>query len=153
MSKQTGKPNYGIYIIVAGFLAILIVNLFSGSAKVNWSESFAEAEELAKSKNKPLLILFTTKTGDDASTCHRMDYATLGKPDISKYINKSFYPVRLDIAANKELARKYSVTRLPAIVLVLPDSDNNIRLDGFISETEFYPRVSNALVTLKQKVK
>ncbi len=151
MKDKNKKPNYGIYIIVAGFLAILAVNLLTGSTKVNWGSSLTDAEKAAKSNNKPVMILFTTKTGDYATVCDRMDYATINKPDIAKYINHGFNPVKLEPADNKELVTKYSVNALPAIVLLLPGSDAHIRLDGFISEKEFVPRISNALKTLKDK--
>lgn len=148
---QEKKKNKGIYIIIAAFVIMTIVTIYSGTTKVKWSESLEESFESGKVNGKPLLILFVTKQGEEASICQRFATDTLTNPDIAGFVNKKFNPVRFDYDSNIKIAVKYGVKKLPAMVIVTPDDKYNIRLEGFISDGEFSSRIKGAMKQLDSK--
>ena len=144
------KKNPGLIIIVLAFVVILAINLSGGSADVNWLESIDLAEKTAKDNGKPILVLFTTDKGEYKDNCHRMDYATINKPDIVKYINSSYNAVKYDYENNKDIAKKFGVKVLPSMVIKLYGKDDYRKLEGFINEKEFSSRTGNAFKELKE---
>ncbi len=144
------KKNPGLIIIIVAFLAVLAVNLTSGSEKVKWADSIESAEKAAQNNGKPIMVLFTTKTGKYESDCNRMSYATINKPDVVKFINKTFNPVLIDYDNNESVAKKYDVSQLPAIVIKLYNTDEYRKLVGYISDKEFHSRTGNVVKELKK---
>lgn len=71
----------------------------SAAAQINWM-SWEEATELAKKdKRKMLVDVFT----EGCKWCKQMESTTFQHPDIVRYINEHFYPVKLDAEQRKEL--------------------------------------------------
>ncbi len=62
------------------------------TAEIKWLK-LAEAEALSKKENKPLLIDFYT---DWCGWCKKLDASTYKDPDVIRYVNKYFYPVKFD---------------------------------------------------------
>ncbi|MFO8234358.1 MAG: DUF255 domain-containing protein [Bacteroidales bacterium] len=79
------------------FLLALSFNTFT--QEVQWN-SFEEAVE--KNKNNPKKILIDVYT-DWCGWCDKMEENTFNHPEIAKYINKHFYPVRFDAESSEEV--------------------------------------------------
>jgi len=88
------------------FLTILIMAItlpaFSQKDKVQWY-SFEKAVELNKKEPKKILVDVYT---DWCGWCKKMKKNTFNHPEIAKYINKHFYPVRFDAESNKKVEFK-----------------------------------------------
>jgi thioredoxin-related protein len=80
--------------ILAGFLSSFIMT--QASDKVKWY-SFEEAVQLAtKSPRKILVDIYT----DWCGFCQQMDAVTFKNPQVAKYINEHYYPVKFNSETN-----------------------------------------------------
>src|SRR6056297_2237383 len=83
------------------FLTILIIAItlpaFSQKDKVQWY-SFEKAVELNKKEPKKILVDVYT---DWCGWCKKMKKNTFNHPEIAKYINENFYPVRFNAETDK----------------------------------------------------
>lgn len=68
-------------------------------AAVNWL-SWEEAMALSQKEKKKILLSVYT---DWCGWCKRMDTATFEEPNIARYINENFYPVKFDAEQRGEL--------------------------------------------------
>jgi len=88
------------------FLTILIIAItlpaFSQKDKVQWY-SFEKAVELNKKEPKKILVDVYT---DWCGWCKKMKKNTFNHPEIAKYINEHFYPVRFDAESDKKVKFK-----------------------------------------------
>jgi thioredoxin-related protein len=144
---------FGLY----GSLAIqpAIAQETTQQEKINWL-TWEQATEVAKkSKKKILLDVYT----EWCTWCKRMDEKTFQQPEIARYINANFYPVKFDAeqkqnleykdrvykyikTSNKgyhELAAELLKGRLSFPSVVFLDEDMNIiqAIPGFKSPEEF----------------
>lgn len=71
----------------------------SGFAQLK-TYSFEEAEELTKSKPKPLVIFIHTSW---CNYCKMMENSTFKNPDIINLLNNSFYFISLDAESKEEI--------------------------------------------------
>ena len=90
-------PDCTIYVIMIRVLLILVFIPFLSlltpvAAQVNWL-SWEEAQ--ARTQKEPRKILVDVYT-QWCGWCKKMDKETFDNSDISKYINKNFYPVKFD---------------------------------------------------------
>lgn len=69
------------------------------SGKVKWY-TIQEVEELAKKEPRKVMIDVYT---DWCGWCKKMDATTFEHPVIAKYINKNFYPVKLNAETKEEI--------------------------------------------------
>jgi uncharacterized protein YyaL (SSP411 family) len=78
--------------------ALIIALLFGGfrfpdaKEKLSWI-SLSEAEERLKQQKRPVLIDLYT---DWCGWCRVMDKKTYSHPEVARYINEKFYPVKID---------------------------------------------------------
>lgn len=83
-----------VYILLIFFWVIP-----SGFAQLK-TYSFEEAEELTKSKPKPLVIFIHTSW---CNYCKMMENSTFKNPDIINLLNNSFYFISLDAESKEEI--------------------------------------------------
>lgn len=69
-------------------------------AKINWL-TFEEAEKQFKANPKPILVDIYT---DWCGWCKKMDKVTYSHPEVIKYINANYYPVKFDAESKEKIA-------------------------------------------------
>ncbi len=80
------------FAVIFTFGLFSLIGATQGNEKINWY-SFEEAIELASENPKKILIDIYT---DWCGYCKRMDAETFGDPNVAKYVNQNFYPVKFN---------------------------------------------------------
>ncbi len=101
MVLKTGEflmNNYSKFLFTFLLMATISLSSFA-QEKVEWVK-MSEALELAEKQQKKIFIDMYT---DWCSWCKKMDAATFQKPDIAKYINEHFIPVKFNAEQRSEI--------------------------------------------------
>ena len=83
----------------------MFIGITFAQSKVNWL-TWEEAVELSKVEKRKFFVDVYT---DWCGWCKKMDKATFQKPDIAKYLNENYYPIKFnaeqkgDISLNDKL--------------------------------------------------
>jgi uncharacterized protein YyaL (SSP411 family) len=80
----------------------LVTATESNAQKVEWM-SFEQALEAQKIEKKKIFVDLYT---DWCSWCKRMDKTTMKDPDIIRYLNSTFYPVKFNAEQETEIKFK-----------------------------------------------
>jgi uncharacterized protein YyaL (SSP411 family) len=138
----------------------------AANSPVHWQPWGEEAFEFAKKLDRPILL-------DDGAIwchwCHVMDDKTYGNPEIAKFINEHFVPIKIDSDARPDLNERFQliVSALvghggwPLTVFMTPDGhvffgggtflpDDSYRRPGFKT---LLPRIVEVYSKEKEKLK
>lgn len=88
-------------------------------ATVEWKDNLATALANAAGAAKPVLIYFFTP---QANGCRQMDAETWTVASLQAAMT-GVIPVRLDASRNRDVAGKYKVFRVPAVVILNPQGE------------------------------
>lgn len=128
------------------YLALIVMALFQSMAfaaenKIDWQVYNQTIFIKSKQQNKPVLLFVKA---DWCSHCQKMRETTLLDSGVAKLVNQSFIPVMIDADKDRELAKKYKVTGLPAFIVL--NSQEKIVKDftGEISIVDFMRDLSQA---------
>ena len=94
--------NRAYILSVLALLFISISGLAQNESNVKWY-SIEEAEKLNKQEPRKIMIDVYT---DWCGWCKKMDKETFNHPVIAEYINKHYYPVKLDAESKEEIIFK-----------------------------------------------
>lgn len=95
-------------------LVLLLISSFSLPASVSWFHSFEQAQKLALSTNKLILVdFFATWCGP----CKLMDREVWSDPEVEKFVNY-FVPLKIDVDLQHIIARKYDIQAMPSIFIL-----------------------------------
>ena len=94
--------NRAYIFSVLALLFISISGLAQNESNVKWY-SIEEAEKLNKQEPRKIMIDVYT---DWCGWCKKMDKETFNHPVIAEYINKHYYPVKLDAESKEEIIFK-----------------------------------------------
>ncbi|MDO9552210.1 MULTISPECIES: thioredoxin family protein [Rhodonellum] len=120
--------------------------------KINWL-TFEEAA--AKTAENPRMILVDVYT-DWCGWCKKMDKETFTNPAVIAYINKSFYPVKLNAEnssrkfnfkgreyTEETMARAFRVNSFPNFILMDPVMENITQMPGYRLPDDFLTGLDN----------
>jgi thioredoxin-related protein len=86
-------------LLISALLFLSFSGLAQDVSKVKWY-SIEEAEKLNKQQPRKIMIDVYT---DWCGWCKKMDKETFSHPVIAEYINKHYYPVKLDAESKEEI--------------------------------------------------
>jgi len=94
-----------------------------------WLTDLDQAFALAKQEGKPVIADFYA---DSCGACQLLDDETLSDPKVKQVLEENFVPVKLDMAKQYELGRKYQVFGLPTLMVFDSESSEVGRIRGFV---------------------
>ncbi|MHC4619361.1 MAG: DUF255 domain-containing protein, partial [Planctomycetota bacterium] len=116
------KPHRGLWLILAAFLAFVIIVFVTHREKtINWVEDYQAGLQLARRQNKPVLLAFykqftryTTPTFEDTYT----------SPKVIEFVETNFVPILINVDEQPEIAELYKVGYYPSHFIKRPDSND-----------------------------
>lgn len=113
---------------------------------IAWVESLDKAQQIAKKKNRVLMVDFWAEW---CGPCKQMLNTTYkDKAVVAR--SKKFVPVLVDFDKNADLAKKYEVEALPTVLFL--DSRGEkilLRVEGYRSASEFLKLMDQAMKKAK----
>ncbi|MCS7304978.1 MAG: thioredoxin family protein [Thermoguttaceae bacterium] len=123
------------------------LSLPTEKAHVSFLTDYAEAVELARQWEKPLLVLFT------ASWCpfsRQMLQESFRDPQITR-LSKQFICIQVDIEQNPSLAQKHQVRVLPAVQILSSRGVIVCRLNGYLSAKQLTDSLQQSIQLLASR--
>src|SRR5262245_53941479 len=120
-------------ICLLGTLPIALHALEPEASSISWRTEYGAALEEAVSRNQLLWIQFT---GPWCPNCLRMEQESFPVLAIREHAQRSFVPVKLRSDVNEELALGFSLSGLPASVIVAPSRDVIAVHQGYLDARE-----------------
>lgn len=109
-------------------LTVLTLFAFATAAEaaeaVRWTADYRQAAEIAARERKLILLHFES---DDCPPCRKLAANVFSRDDVAQAIAADFIAVKINVARNPELARRYNVTSWPQDVIVTPMSQEVYR--------------------------
>src|SRR5271167_3531554 len=87
-------------------------------AKINWLDWTNEAFRRARTEHKPVLLDISAVW---CHWCHRLDHDTYSVPEIARYIESHFIPIRVDNDKRPDINRRYNLGGWPTTAFLTPD--------------------------------
>jgi len=113
-----------------------------GGAKVKWQKSLKTAQKLAIQQDKPIMIVFGATW---CTYCHKLERETLGERHTAAYVDRQFIPVLLDYNKDAKAAEILEVERLPCTIILTPEADLLLKLEGFREPKDYQASLATAL--------
>jgi len=119
----------------------------AGGAGITWVTSFDEALEIARSKNRPIMIDFYT---DWCGWCKTLDNTTYSHAAVVAKAN-DFVSAKIDADAQRAVAARYRVGAFPTILFVDPGGRELHRVIGFRPPEDFLKEMDAALTSFRKQ--
>ena len=102
------------------------------------SPDLDHALSLAKSKKKPILVVFQQ---EDCEWCELLVDKVLSNPEVQKELNKRFIVTFVDMNENYKLADEYKILGTPTEVLLDYEGNEIDRIQGYEREDKFMTKL------------
>jgi len=113
--------------LIPATIGFLILASSSAQAESGWLTDYPEAQQLAKAKQKLVLLNFTGS--DWCGWCIKLDREVFSKPEFHQYAEKNLVLVEIDFPRRKEqtaslkqqnakLAEQYEIQGFPTIIVL-----------------------------------
>ena len=113
---------------------------------IAWVEKLDEAKKIAAKEKK---IVFMDFYADWCGPCKQMLATTYKNPDVVAR-SKKFVPALINVDKNKELAEKYQISAIPAVLFLDGKGKVIVRSDGYVEAPEFLKLMDAAVKRAKQ---
>lgn len=121
-------------------LLLLTFISFGLSAELNWLHDFEEGKKLAKQKNIPILVMYST---EGCPECQYMKKKVFKDEQISKKMDSSFVLVTLDIHKDK---LPFEFMGIPTFFFTKPDGTLIEKKVGGSREKEFLAKLNEVKI-------
>ncbi|MDO5827446.1 MAG: thioredoxin family protein [Methanobrevibacter sp.] len=102
------------------------------------SPDLDHALSLAKSKKKPILVVFQQ---EDCEWCELLVDKVLSNPEVQKELNKRFIVTFVDMNENYKLADEYNILGTPTEVFLDYEGNEIDRIQGYEREDKFMTKL------------
>jgi thiol-disulfide isomerase/thioredoxin len=130
--RETGMFRKACILILFAWMACLsfIANRVGlavdpiSSDEIRWVQSVDQALRLARSQQRPVLIHFF---GDNCPPCKMLDKKAFRDMGLIQAMNTELIAVRINADEERDVARRYQVSRWPTDVYLYPNGDEIYR--------------------------
>lgn len=128
----------------AGFggFALRSAEALPTSPKIKWHNDLKTAYRVARSQDKPLLILFSASW---CTYCHKLIRESLGDKKMVAFVEEQFIPVLLDFDKDNKIAKVLEVESLPCTIVLSPQADLLLQMNGFQKTVAYRETLQSAL--------
>ena len=102
------------------------------------SPDLDHALSLAKSKKKPILVVFQQ---EDCEWCELLVDKVLSNPEVQKELNKRFIVTFVDMNQNYKIADEYKILGTPTEVFLDYEGNEIDRIQGYEREDKFMTKL------------
>ncbi len=143
MTYRATRPGRACLLALLAFGAIAAdVLAAEDPKKINWREDLGQAQAEAKSRD---LLLWIQFTGPWCINCRRMDRATFVHPAVIGRSRDQFVPVKLRSDEHEALAQSLGLNSLPSTVLVRPNGEVVVKIEGYFEPEPFEATLADVL--------
>jgi hypothetical protein len=124
--------------------------LWSGLAAAQepeWRHDYNAARREAREKNRPLVLDFGTA---HCFWCKKLDGSTFRDPEVVKFLNECFVPLKIDADKDAPLAKMLGITNFPTLLFAAPDGKILGIHEGFVETAPFTQKLRRALAESTQ---
>lgn len=108
---------------------------------IPWRNSFESAQAEARASGRPLWVQFT---GPWCVFCLKMERTVFNQPDIITTARDQFIPVKVRGDNREDLIERFSISGLPATVILTPDGREVARQEGYLDPNPFRALLASA---------
>ncbi len=113
---------------------------------IQWLHDLKSAHRASVASGRPMLLVFS---GPKCFYCRKLESEVFTHPTVSRYINREFVPVHLDLSKNREAAEILEVTSLPTTIILSSDADLLGSIEGFVDSRRFAETLHRSLAYQK----
>ena len=133
------KSFFGFPVLTLLFsVCFLMVSGFSDTLPpiqaVRWETDLNVAMVRAEREQRPLFLHFV---GNDSPSAQQMVSEVFTQPNIAAHLNANFVMVRINAVENPALAQRFSISAIPADLVIKPDGQVIHRRVGVITADRF----------------
>jgi hypothetical protein len=138
------KARRGLWVILAAFLAFVIIVFLTHKEKtINWVEDYQAGLQLARQRNKPVLLAFYKPFTRYTTDTFRYTYTS---PKVIEFVETNFIPILINVDEQPKIAELYNVGYYPSHFIKRPDSNDAFGpLVGYDPPDRFILEVNNLL--------
>lgn len=129
-------------ILGVGSLAVTSAWALPTSPKIKWHNNLKSAYKIARSQDKPLLILFSASW---CTYCHKLIRESLGDKKMVAFVEQQFVPVLLDFDKDNAVAKVLEVESLPCTIVLSPEADLLLQVNGFQKTAPYRETLQSSL--------
>lgn len=111
--------------------------------EIEWETSLMLARQQALRRGKTLLVYFSL--APDCQPCVEFEENSLHDPDVVRFVEKYFQPVKLNLNRDSQLAQSYEVTKTPTIVIIDENNQVQHRIVGQVTPHDLLGQLSLGL--------
>ncbi len=115
-------------IVLCGLLSLCFTPAMAVKKEIHW-QPYETGMKMIKDQNKKGFLHFYT---DWCTYCKIMNKQTFVDPKLIDYLNDNFIPIRVNAEKQKDVAKKYGVTRFPNTWFIGEDTVSLSSQPGFI---------------------
>ena len=109
------RQSSNITVVFLVILSLFVASAFGESeSSLIWSTSYPESLDLAKAKDKPVLVKFEASW---CVWCEKMETEVFTDPEIIKELEK-FICVKIDVDKQENIAKAYKIKSLPRTIVI-----------------------------------